>query len=218
MNKNILLFIIICSSLHGMEKEPVLIDYENWFIRYNPTQLGQFLSAIKDRLQQTAPGLPLTLNLGANMFGYKGNQKSPQENPNLLAQFFKDIAGYHIIKLNIYRNLLEEVPEALTGIPTLQELDLSHNDLKTIPKSLLEIPSLTHLNLSQNHLSCLPEKIDRTENSPTLTVFLGTQIPKHPAPGQPRSLCPIISGALLYHSQLKIDYYACQMARVRSSV
>ncbi|KIR67713.1 hypothetical protein I314_02130 [Cryptococcus bacillisporus CA1873] len=57
--------------------------------------------------------------------------------------------------LDLSKNLLKRVPDALSDLLRLSSLDLSHNSLSSIPPSVLLLPQLQVLDLSHNSISSL---------------------------------------------------------------
>ncbi|MCB2262533.1 MAG: hypothetical protein LGR52_06275 [Candidatus Thiosymbion ectosymbiont of Robbea hypermnestra] len=65
---------------------------------------------------------------------------------------------------------LTELPESLTRLTQLWNLDLSGNRLTTLPESLSQLAQLKLLVLSGNQLTTLPESLIRLDN---LKIFRG---------------------------------------------
>ncbi|ADV21197.1 hypothetical protein CNC04030 [Cryptococcus gattii WM276] len=57
--------------------------------------------------------------------------------------------------LDLSKNLLKRIPDALSDLLRLSSLDLSHNTLSSIPPSVLLLPQLQVLDLSHNSISSL---------------------------------------------------------------
>lgn len=66
-------------------------------------------------------------------------------------------------------NHLTELPESITEMPVLEELDVSYNQLRSIPHDF-EIQSLQILNLSHNQLDFLPTSITRCSKLKSLNL------------------------------------------------
>lgn len=65
-------------------------------------------------------------------------------------------------------NQLRALPDQISEMPLLEELDVSHNQLRSLPH--LALPRLLHLNVSDNHLDSLPKSIARCQRLRTLNV------------------------------------------------
>ncbi|MFM7441953.1 MAG: COR domain-containing protein, partial [Snowella sp.] len=61
-------------------------------------------------------------------------------------------------------NQLRELPDSITRLQNLSELDLSFNQLSELPDSITRLQNLSVLNLSSNQLSELPDSITRLHN------------------------------------------------------
>lgn len=61
--------------------------------------------------------------------------------------------------LNVFNNLLEELPSWIGKITSLKELNAVRNKIITIPETICDLKSLKILELSYNSLSELPESI-----------------------------------------------------------
>ncbi|KAI7899069.1 uncharacterized protein BX663DRAFT_518973 [Cokeromyces recurvatus] len=58
-------------------------------------------------------------------------------------------------------NKLIQLPDSLTEMPVLEELDVSYNQLRRLPPDLHLLQSLQILNASHNQLECIPKSITR---------------------------------------------------------
>lgn len=66
-------------------------------------------------------------------------------------------------------NRLTYLPESITNMPQLEELDLSNNQLRSLPDHFI-IPTLTTLNLSNNHLDYIPKSTAQCSHLRSLNV------------------------------------------------
>jgi len=67
---------------------------------------------------------------------------------------------------------LTELPESLSQLTRLQELDLSHNGLTELPESLRHLTQLKILNLSLNKLTTLPEWLGQLTQLRSLALYV----------------------------------------------
>eukprot|EP01065_Artemidia_motanka_P036756 TRINITY_DN4476_c0_g3_i2.p1 TRINITY_DN4476_c0_g3~~TRINITY_DN4476_c0_g3_i2.p1 ORF type:complete len:761 (+),score=288.46 TRINITY_DN4476_c0_g3_i2:79-2361(+) len=63
----------------------------------------------------------------------------------------------HCVSLDLYGNVLAELPEELCGLACLERLSVKSNKLRTLPAALGRLSRLTHLYLDQNELERLPD-------------------------------------------------------------
>ena len=64
-----------------------------------------------------------------------------------------------LLHLNLRRNQLTEIPEAVGGLTKLQTLHLHDNQLTALPDAIGGLAALETLTLANNHLTALPETI-----------------------------------------------------------
>ncbi|CAO3659938.1 unnamed protein product [Rhizopus stolonifer] len=66
-------------------------------------------------------------------------------------------------------NRLTQLPESITNMPQLEELDVSNNQLRLLPDDFV-IPTLITLNVSHNHLDYIPKSIAQCIRLKSLNV------------------------------------------------
>ncbi|KAI9020136.1 hypothetical protein CLU79DRAFT_755787 [Phycomyces nitens] len=66
-------------------------------------------------------------------------------------------------------NLLSRVPNEISEMESLEELDISHNQIKALPSNM-QISTLEHLNVSSNQLESLPPSVANCTKLKTLNV------------------------------------------------
>ncbi|AAW42699.2 hypothetical protein CNC04030 [Cryptococcus deneoformans JEC21] len=75
---------------------------------------------------------------------------------NKLVEIDREIGMFGGLKiLDLSKNLLKGVPDALSDLLRLSSLDLSHNSLPSIPRSVLLLPQLQVLDISHNSITTL---------------------------------------------------------------
>lgn len=74
----------------------------------------------------------------------------------------KDDVGSNLLNLSLMG--LNSLPDCISEISHLQELDLSYNCLKSLPPTLKKLTRLSKLNLSNNAFKQIPEWIGRLKN------------------------------------------------------
>ena len=62
----------------------------------------------------------------------------------------------NVVRLNLSRNQLTDLPDFLFKIPSLSHLDISYNQLQSLPFDLWSAPKLYHVTGSYNQLEALP--------------------------------------------------------------
>ncbi len=60
-----------------------------------------------------------------------------------------------VVKLNLRKHKLKEIPEDITQFPNLQVLNLSKNKLTTLPSFVGQLSKLTHLDVSRNRIDTM---------------------------------------------------------------
>jgi len=85
----------------------------------------------------------------------------------------------NLTQLDLRNNKLTEIPESLTKLSNLTQLDLSLNQLTEIPESLTKLSNLTQLYLSSNQLTEIPESIGKLSNL-TQLYLSGNQLTEIP--------------------------------------
>lgn len=100
-----------------------------------------------------------------------------------------------LVELSLDFNELEEIPDSIAQITSLQRLTLSHNKLSHLPFNLGRLDNIQHLNVAHNQLKDVPES---TRNMTGLTeLFLQSNeinvLPSHGDPSGPGK-CPSGSG------------------------
>lgn len=76
----------------------------------------------------------------------------------------------NLVKFNVVRNRLKELPENIGNMKQLQIFDLSSNELTLLPVSICDCTSLQLLNLDDNHLIRLPENLGFLPNLRSLSL------------------------------------------------
>ncbi|MHA1728757.1 MAG: leucine-rich repeat domain-containing protein, partial [Promethearchaeota archaeon] len=110
--------------------------------------LGRFLERkeckVLESLEERLNGekIPLVEKIEFFTFGFKINNR-------------------HIVGIGFYKNDLETLPESITKLTSLKELNLGHNKLITLPESIGNLTSLKELNLGHNKITTLPESIEK---------------------------------------------------------
>src|ERR1043165_3213329 len=86
----------------------------------------------------------------------------------------------HLLELDLYQNRLTKLPESFGKLSQLEYLTLDDNRLTRLPKSFSQLTQLRGVNLSNNRLTKLPESITRL--SKLLILFLSnnqlTELPE----------------------------------------
>lgn len=59
----------------------------------------------------------------------------------------------------VFVNVLQLIPDAISKLKKLEELDVSSNSLESLPDSIGMLINLRILNVSANNLTALPESI-----------------------------------------------------------
>jgi Leucine-rich repeat (LRR) protein len=82
--------------------------------------------------------------------------------------------------LRLYQAGLEEVPDAIRQLTSLETIDLAGNCLKTLPRWIGKIPHLHHLNLGRNKIQKLPDEITLLSDLHELNLYSNdlAQIPQ----------------------------------------
>ncbi|MEY3329047.1 MAG: hypothetical protein RLZZ115_1930, partial [Cyanobacteriota bacterium] len=70
----------------------------------------------------------------------------------------------NLSQLDLGRNQLTSVPESITRLTNLSQLDLGRNQLTSVPESIGSLTNLSQLNLSENQLTNVPESIGSLTN------------------------------------------------------
>jgi Leucine-rich repeat (LRR) protein len=70
----------------------------------------------------------------------------------------------NLTELNLTDNKLATIPDSITKLGNLTSLDLSSNQLTTIPDSITKLVNLTSLDLSSNQLTTIPDSITKLVN------------------------------------------------------
>ena len=68
-----------------------------------------------------------------------------------------------ITVLKLYGNQLDTIPDDLSLLENLNELDVSFCELKEFPSPILELKKLEHLNISNNFIRSIPQDITRLQ-------------------------------------------------------
>ncbi len=76
----------------------------------------------------------------------------------------------NLTELDLSNNLLSEIPEHLSRLQNLAELNLSGNRLAEIPEHLSRLQNLAELNLSRNRLAEIPEQLSQLQNLTSLNL------------------------------------------------
>ena len=108
----------------------------------------------KDRFPILNPGITRFHNLTSLRIVKSGLKELPDVLGNL-ADHGK------LVEISFDFNELEEIPDSISHITTLQRLTLSHNKLTHLPFSLGRLVKLKHLNLAHNQLTGMPESTRR---------------------------------------------------------
>jgi Leucine-rich repeat (LRR) protein len=105
---------------------------------------------------ETSWDLPASLNTIGNMTSIEELVLKNNAIKSLPSSFVK---LENLVKLNLSRNRLEELPESIGEMKAIQYLELSNNELKLLPVSLCDCKGLLELLLEDNHLLRLPKDI-----------------------------------------------------------
>ncbi len=65
---------------------------------------------------------------------------------------------------------LKKLPEEISMLWNLREMNLSGNDLESLPKSFMDLQQLKRLNLDHNHFSTFPDAIKRMPHLKHLSI------------------------------------------------
>ena len=71
-------------------------------------------------------------------------------------QYFPSDLGEHIAVLKLSNNQLDTIPDEISCLQNLTELDVSECGLKEFPNSVLKLQKLIHLNISDNFIHVIP--------------------------------------------------------------
>ncbi|KAG8197393.1 hypothetical protein JTE90_013514 [Oedothorax gibbosus] len=96
-----------------------------------------------------------------------------QLNCRKLKEFPKVVVKYDlsdVIKADLSKNRLSEVPEEICFCPLLEDLDCYGNVIRSIPEVIINLHSLAHLNLSRNQLCVFPPSLCRLPLLQVLTL------------------------------------------------
>ena len=98
-----------------------------------------------------------------NLFGYSQVQLLDSVSLALQAEFtdLKEALKQpdQVIKLNLRKHNLKEIPIEVCSFKNLQYLDVSKNKIKSIPDSITKLQNLQFLIVSKNDLEALPNNI-----------------------------------------------------------
>jgi len=75
-----------------------------------------------------------------------------------------------VLKLNLKKQKLKEIPLEVYQFPYLQVLNLSKNKLRYIPKEIGELELLQDLNLGKNQIETLPAEIGKLKHLRALRI------------------------------------------------
>lgn len=66
---------------------------------------------------------------------------------------------FFLLSCNIFKPFLQFIPDAISKLKKLEELDVSSNSLESLPDSIGFLLNLRILNVTANNLTTLPESI-----------------------------------------------------------
>jgi hypothetical protein len=73
--------------------------------------------------------------------------------------------------LRLYQAELDEVPDAIRQLTSLDTIDLAGNRLKTVPRWIRGLPHLSNLNLGRNRIQKLPDEIAFLNNLKEINLY-----------------------------------------------
>ena len=76
----------------------------------------------------------------------------------------------NVTQLDLSENEIQKFPEFLSKLTNLIQLDLSDNEIQKFPESLSELTNLTQLNLSENAIQKFPESLSELTNLTQLNL------------------------------------------------
>ena len=89
----------------------------------------------------------------------------PMNTPDYFTKIFGNNKLKELIKLNIYGNKIEKIPEFTDGLlEKIEIINYNINNISTIPETIKNLTKLTNLNLEENNFSVFPKEICNIKN------------------------------------------------------
>ncbi len=96
--------------------------------------------------------------------GGMSNLQTLDLNANCITRIEKSLASVPLKRLSLASNLIEDFPDVITELNTLEELRLFSNTIKELPSEISNLTNLKTLNLINNNLRSLPNTIKNLVN------------------------------------------------------
>jgi len=150
----------------GVESVRIFLEEEGYLEYLNKDEIWSFINSGVDVLKELENILGKELQITTrNTISFpvivRDGEIVRLNLPNLKLRKIPDCVQdlKYLEILNVFNNLLEELPSWIGRLGSLKELNAIRNKITTIPETICDLKSLKILELSYNSLSELPESI-----------------------------------------------------------